>query len=99
MRSCSSTLPAPTTTEWCSRTRARSASTGVRTLIVGFGNGPHTCIGVHLGRLEIRVLLEELLGAVPDWRPAARSQSVDYDQIEGAEVPVKFERLPIAVVP
>ena len=34
---------------------------------VAFGNGPHTCIGVHLARIEARVFLEELLAAVPAW--------------------------------
>jgi len=64
---------------------------------VGFGNGPHTCIGVHLGRLEIRVLIEELLAAVPDWR-LLPDAAVEFDQIEGAPVPIRFEKLPIEVV-
>ena len=64
---------------------------------VGFGNGPHTCIGVHLGRLEIRVFLEELLAAVPDWR-LLPDPAIEYDLIEGAKVPIKFEKLPIEVM-
>jgi cytochrome P450 len=35
---------------------------------VAYGSGPHTCVGIHLARLEVRVFLEELLAAVPDWR-------------------------------
>jgi cytochrome P450 len=35
---------------------------------LAFGSGPHTCIGIHLARIEARIFLEELLVAVPDWR-------------------------------
>ena len=63
---------------------------------VGFGNGPHTCIGVHLGRLESRVLLEELLAMLGDWHllPGA---VIETDRIGHADVPVKFVRPPIEV--
>jgi cytochrome P450 len=63
---------------------------------VGFGNGPHTCIGVHLGRLESRVLLEELLAMIGDWH-LLPDVVIETDRIGGADVPVKFVRLPIAV--
>ncbi|MBA3851009.1 MAG: cytochrome P450, partial [Chloroflexi bacterium] len=36
---------------------------------LAFGNGPHTCIGAHLGKLEARAFVEELLRVVPDFRP------------------------------
>jgi cytochrome P450 len=63
---------------------------------VGFGNGPHTCIGVHLGRLETRVLLEEMLAGVGDWHLLPGSE-IEMAPIGGAEVPVKFIRLPIGL--
>jgi cytochrome P450 len=35
---------------------------------VAFGRGPHRCIGMHLARIEVRVVLEELLSRVPDYQ-------------------------------
>jgi cytochrome P450 len=35
---------------------------------VGFGVGPHVCMGINLARLEIRVLFEELIRRFPDMR-------------------------------
>ena len=35
---------------------------------IAFGLGPHLCLGMSLARLEIRVLLEELLRTLPDIR-------------------------------
>jgi len=37
---------------------------------VAFGFGTHFCLGASLARLEIRVLFEELLRRIPEWRLA-----------------------------
>jgi cytochrome P450 len=35
---------------------------------MAFGVGVHRCLGMHLGRLEFRVALEEVLRRIPDHR-------------------------------
>ena len=39
-----------------------------RTPHLGWGAGEHRCLGRHLARVELRVMLDELLRAVPDFR-------------------------------
>ena len=63
---------------------------------VAFGSGPHTCIGIHLARLEARVFLEELLAAVPDWR-LGPGVAFETTRLAGDEVPARFDALPIEV--
>ncbi len=41
---------------------------------VAFGFGTHFCLGSSLARIEIRVMFEELLRRIPDWRLAAGSE-------------------------
>ena len=64
---------------------------------VAFGNGPHTCIGVHLARLEARVFLEELLAAVPGWRLDGEAE-IAWETVADDRVPARFLRVPVAVV-
>ncbi len=63
---------------------------------VAFGNGPHTCIGVHLARQEARIILEELLAAVPDWH-LGEGARIAFGQVGGSRVPTRFDALPIEV--
>lgn len=37
---------------------------------LGFAYGPHSCLGLHLARLEARIGLETLLSLLPDLRPS-----------------------------
>jgi cytochrome P450 family 142 subfamily A polypeptide 1 len=39
-------------------------------LQLAFGIGTHFCLGASFARLEIRVMLEEMLRRIPDWRLA-----------------------------
>ncbi len=63
---------------------------------LAFGSGPHTCIGIHLARLEARVFLEELLRVVPDWR-LADGVVFETTRLAADEVPSLFEALPVEV--
>jgi cytochrome P450 len=37
---------------------------------MGFGFGRHTCLGIHLARLETQVWLERVLDEIPEWTVA-----------------------------
>lgn len=64
---------------------------------LAFGSGPHTCVGIHLARLEARTFLEVLLASVPDWR---LGDGVVFETIRlaGDVVPARFDALPLEVV-
>lgn len=63
---------------------------------IAFGQGPHTCVGAHLAKVEARIFLEELLAAVPDFaldgEPVIR-----WESLEGYRVANVFERVPLRV--
>jgi cytochrome P450 len=59
---------------------------------VAFGVGPHFCLGAHLGRLEIVVMLRELLERVPDLTVAGPVTGVASNFINGiSRLPVRLE--------
>jgi cytochrome P450 len=37
----------------------------------GFGGGPHRCIGSHLARIELTIVVDEWLKQIPDFELAA----------------------------
>jgi cytochrome P450 len=47
---------------------------------LSFGHGAHKCIGEHLGNLEGRILLEEILAAVPDYEVDAAGARRAYSE-------------------
>ncbi|WP_157217114.1 cytochrome P450 [Flavisphingomonas formosensis] len=60
--------------------------------VVAFGMGPHFCIGIHIARLEGRLIVEELLRRFPDYE-------LDMEAGERAisEFQIGWVRLPIIV--
>ncbi|OCC24154.1 hypothetical protein MB02_07740 [Croceicoccus estronivorus] len=60
--------------------------------VVAFGMGPHFCIGIHIARLEGRLIVEELLRRFPDYE-------IDDTTAERAvsEFQIGWVRLPIIV--
>jgi cytochrome P450 len=60
---------------------------------LGFGNGVHVCLGIHLARVELRCALEALLDRLPDIRldPAAPPPSITgLGMRTAAHLPVVF---------
>ena len=60
---------------------------------MAFGFGTHFCLGASLARLELRIILEELLDRLPDLELAAKEEP-DYrpaNFVSGYEtLPVRF---------
>ncbi|MFJ9539967.1 cytochrome P450 [Streptomyces sp. NPDC101225] len=50
---------------------------------VSFGDGPHVCLGAHFARLQLRVLYEEALRALPVLRPAGPPRRLTSNFING----------------
>lgn len=58
--------------------------------VVAFGMGPHFCIGIHIARLEGRLIVEELLHRFPDYDldPGAGERAVSEFQIGWTRLPI-----------
>jgi cytochrome P450 len=55
------------------------------------GGGPHLCLGLHVARIEIAVMLRELLTRLPDLAPAGPAQPLASNFITGLHaMPVTF---------
>ncbi len=50
---------------------------------IAFGGGVHFCLGVHVARVEIQVMLRELLTRLPDISPAGEPEWIDSNFISG----------------
>jgi hypothetical protein len=61
-------------------------------LHIAFGAGPHRCLGSNLARLELRVLLEEVLRRIPDYQVVG-----DVEWYTGATRGIN--RLPVTFTP
>jgi cytochrome P450 family 142 subfamily A polypeptide 1 len=62
---------------------------------VAFGFGTHFCLGSSLARIEIRVMFEELLRRIPDWRLTPGAES----KILGATFTRAYDRVEIEFTP
>jgi cytochrome P450 len=58
---------------------------------LAFGQGEHFCIGSHLARLELRLMLEEVMRRMPDLRLAGEVERLTSIQVAGIKhMPVAF---------
>ncbi len=58
---------------------------------IGFGYGPHICLGQHLGRLEMRIFFEEFFRRVKSVEltgPVERSRAINVSAVK--RMPIKF---------
>lgn len=62
---------------------------------IGFGFGTHFCLGSSLARIEIRVMFEELLRRIPDWRLVPGTEP----RILGATFTRAYDRVDIEFTP
>jgi cytochrome P450 len=58
---------------------------------VAFGGGVHFCLGVHVARIEIQLMLKELLTRLPDIEQAGEAEWLESNFISGPKhLPVRF---------
>jgi len=64
---------------------------------IAFGSGPHLCIGMHLARLELKVMFEHFLRRVETIEPAGTPERVYTNNTGGyVHYPVRMKVLPRA---
>ena len=63
---------------------------------MGFGHGPHVCLGMQLARLETAVMVERLLATRPDWRLAVPREAIRFRRSVGLR---GLEALPLILGP
>jgi cytochrome P450 len=57
---------------------------------LGFGRGPHNCPGAPLGRMQLRVALEELLSRTAGFELAGEPVPTQFPEIGARSVPLRF---------
>jgi cytochrome P450 len=57
---------------------------------LAFGVGPHRCAGVHLARMELRVMLEALLSRTPGFGLAGEIRATRCPEVGALSVPLRF---------
>lgn len=58
---------------------------------LGWGNGPHTCIGIHLAKLEMQALLRAMVARVETIETVPAPPRIRNNTLQGiAELPVRF---------
>ncbi|MEO6388910.1 MAG: cytochrome P450 [Croceibacterium sp.] len=57
---------------------------------LAFGRGPHACVGAALARLELKVALEEILAAAPEFTLAGEPVQTRFPEIGALSVPIRF---------
>lgn len=85
---------------YCSANRDESVFPGGDKFIIdrpniadhlAFGRGPHNCPGLHLGRMQLRVAMQELLAATPGGFELAGDISMSrWPEIGALSVPLRF---------
>jgi cytochrome P450 len=58
---------------------------------MGFANGPHRCLGMHLARREMQLAVQEWLRVIPDFRIAPGAELTE----RGGGAMMTLERLPL----
>lgn len=61
---------------------------------IAFGHGPHTCLGAHLARMELRVVLERLIKLAPRLG-LAEEPKVATLHLAGQDIPLAIGRLSV----